>query len=131
MASTALSGIVFAFLLYFPVILIVLMPFCVDYREFLYPKSTRLVQILIFQVHIITNILYIKCLSQFYVFFTFLGNLTIFINFALTGNDSCHSHLMQCIFTSHLLFDRKYGNIVINTYNLAVLVILDISPLVW
>ena len=76
-ASTALSGIVFAFYLCFPYILFILLHYHVVYREFLWPRSIKLVQMLIFQVHIIRNSLYIKHSSHFCVFFTFLTKLVI------------------------------------------------------
>ena len=63
-------------------------------------KKYQMVQMLMFQVYVIINSWYIKRSSQFYVFFTFLSSLTIFIDFALIGNDSCYSHSMQCILTS-------------------------------
>ena len=75
----------------------------VVYREFLWPRSTKWVQTLIFQVDIIINSLYIKCSSLFCVFFIFLSNLIIFISFPLIGNDSYHFYSIQCIFTSQLL----------------------------
>ena len=53
-----------------------------------------------FQVDIIINSMYVKCSSQFCVFFTFLGNLIILINFALIGNDLCHSiQVVQLVIT--------------------------------
>ena len=46
-ASTALSGIVFAFQSFFPCIFIVLLHYCVVYREFLWPRNTKSDQIMI------------------------------------------------------------------------------------
>ena len=43
-----------------PCILFILMYYRVVYREFLWPRSTKWVQMLIFQVYIIINSLFIK-----------------------------------------------------------------------
>ena len=87
-------------LVIFPCNFINFISFCVVHREFLHPTSTKWVQMLIFQVYIIINSLYIIHSSQLWVFFTFLVILVIFIKFGLIGNDLCHSHSRH-VFSHH------------------------------
>ena len=64
------------------------MHYHVIHREFLWPTSIKWVQMLIFQVHIIRNSLYIKRSSQFCVFSHIFDK---FSNFTYL----CHSHWMH------------------------------------
>ena len=59
-------------------------------------RSSKWVQMLIFQLDIIIYSLYIKHSSQFCVFFTFLTNLVIFIGFAIDWEWLLYSHSMLC-----------------------------------
>ena len=59
------------------------MHYCVVQREFLWPRSTKWLQTLIFQIHIIRNSLYIKpslCFCIFFYFYIFdkTGNFIVF-----------------------------------------------------